>query len=64
MKSRLKHALFVAGETQSGLARRLGINRATVHRWVTDEGVLMMSLRQAERVASALGCKIKDLFEE
>lgn len=55
---------MAADETQSGLARRLGVDRITVHRWVTDEGVLMMSLRQAEKVASALGCKVKDLFEE
>ena len=64
MKSRLKRALDEAGETQTGLARALGVSRITVHRWATDAGVLMMTMRQAERVARALGCKVSDLYEE
>lgn len=64
MKSRLAEAVYAAGETKAGLAKKLGVSRVTVHRWATDEGVLMMTMRQAERVARALGCRVSDLYRD
>lgn len=52
----------IAGITQSELARRLGVGRATVSQWVCGGAYPSTVLLPA--LAEALGCSIDDLFSE
>ena len=64
MKSRIKEVLARQGVTMRWLASALGVHWVTVSRWCTDEGVGGMRLRDAGRVAAALGCRVSDLFDD
>lgn len=64
MRSRLRVVLADRRVTNRELARRLGVSENTVCRWGSDEGIGQASLAALERVASALGCEARELFEE
>ena len=64
MKSRIKEVLARQGVTMRWLASALGVHEVTVSRWCTDEGIGGLRLRDAERVAAALGCRVAGLFDE
>lgn len=63
MRSLVQQRLERAGMTQRELSDRLGVHKVTVCRWCSDEGIRSMTIRQLERVADAVGCGVKDLFE-
>ena len=64
MRSRIKAAIAENRTTARSLAAALGVHEVTVSRWCTDEGIGGLRLRDAERVAVALGCRVSDLFDD
>ena len=64
MRSRVREMAERAGMSERELARRLGVHHVTVCRWARRDGIGSMSLRTAESVARALGCRVADLFDE
>lgn len=64
MRSRVRVQLAERRMTMQDLAVETGVNRTTVGRWCTDEGIGSMRLKDAERCAASLGCRVADLFEE
>lgn len=50
------------GWTQEQLAEATGIHRVTIARYETVNGG--MTLESAQRLASALGCKVDDFLKE
>ena len=63
MRPRLKEAIREAGTTGKRLAEMLGVDENTVSRWC-GEGFGGLTMRRADQVAAALGCRVADLFEE
>lgn len=63
MKSRINVLLAERRMTKRALARELGVHEMTVSRWSRDDGIESMSLRELARLAEAVGCDPKDLFE-
>ena len=63
MRSMIRNRVKEAGITQAELARRIGVDKQTVFRWCGD-GIRVLTLGKAERVADALGCRVRDLFDE
>lgn len=63
MRPRLKEAIREAGTTGKRLAETLGVDENTVSRWC-GEGFGGLTMRRADQVAAALGCRVTDLFEE
>ena len=63
MRPRLKEAIREAGTTGKRLAETLGVDENTVSRWCGD-GFGSLTMRRAEQVAAALGCRVADLLEE
>lgn len=63
MRPRLKEAIREAGTTGKRLAETLGVDENTVSRWC-GEGFGGLTMRRADQVAAALGCRVADLFEE
>lgn len=64
MKSLINVRLAEARMTKVKLAKELGVRPETIWSWSTDKGVESMTLRVAAKVASVLGCKPQDLFED
>ncbi len=64
MRSLVKVRLAEARRTALSLSREIGVSRNTVGKWCTDRGIAGMTLRRAEQVALALGCRVSDLYEE
>ena len=52
---RLKAAMQEAGETQAGLARRIGVNRSTVSQLLDEEGARLPNAQVVGECAAALG---------
>lgn len=59
---RIKEVLKRYGITQDEIAKRLGINRVSVNRLLNDKNDMRVST--AEKFATAIGCRIGELFEE
>ena len=59
MRSLVKVRLAEARRTALSLSREIGVSK-----WCTDRGIAGMTLRRAEQVALALGCRVSDLYEE
>ena len=59
---RIKEVLKRYGITQDEIAKRLGINRVSVNRLLNDKNDMRVST--AEKFATAIGCRISELFEE
>ena len=57
---KFKETLEKYGLTQTDLANRLGINRVSVSRLLSDKNDLRFST--IEKIASAIGCDITELF--
>ena len=64
MKSLLNARLCDAGITKRKLAWLVGVSEDTIGRWASDEGVAKATLGKLDKVAEALDCCVKDLFEE
>jgi|GEM_PF-6490806 len=64
MRSLVNVRLAEARKTKRLVSGELGIDPATLWRWSTDRYVGTMCLRDAERLARCLGCRVADLFEE
>lgn len=60
MTIRIKEARKAAGLTQSELAEKLGVNRATVSKY--ESGDIDISIRQLARIAEILGVPVQDLM--
>lgn len=50
------------GITQEDVATKLGINRVSVNRLLSDKNDMRVST--AQKFADAIGCKVAELFEE
>ena len=50
------------GITQEDVATKLGINRVSVNRLLSDKNDMRVST--AQKFADAIGCKVSELFEE
>ncbi|MSR83013.1 MAG: XRE family transcriptional regulator [Candidatus Latescibacteria bacterium] len=61
MQPQLKAAIYAAGMTQKGLAKRVGISELDLSRIVTGRKVPAPPLRS--RIAAALGRSEGDLFK-
>lgn len=59
---RIKEVMKRYGITQDEIATRLGINRVSVSRLLSDKNDMRVST--AQKFADAIGCKIAELFEE
>lgn len=46
------------------LEKETGLAQTTILRARTNEGIMGCSLSTLERIAAALGCSIRDLFDE
>lgn len=64
MKSRLNVVLAERRVTKRQVCEALGLSKATVYLWSTDEGIRGVTLGKLERLASLLGCRVADLYEE
>lgn len=58
---RLAEVRKAAKVTQEELAKRLGINRATLSKY--ENGTINLNLSQLQKIADALGCSKWDLVE-
>lgn len=58
---RFKETLEKYGITQMELADRLGINRVSVSRLLSEKNDIRLST--IEKIAKAIGCKVGDFFE-
>ena len=63
MRSRLNVVLAERRVTKTALARELRVHRPSVHVWSTDKGMAGLTVGTLCRVARALGCDPRDLFE-
>ena len=63
MRSRLKVVLAERRLRQKEVARRLGVDKSSVWRWTTDEGIAQVSLGTLASLARAVGCEVEDLYE-
>ena len=59
---RIKEVMKRYGITQDEIATRLGINRVSVSRLLSDKNDMRVST--AQKFADAIGCKVAELFEE
>lgn len=59
---RIKEVMKRYGITQDEIATRLGINRVSVNRLLSDKNDMRVST--AQKFADAIGCKVAELFEE
>lgn len=59
---RIKEVMKRYGITQDEVATRLGINRVSVSRLLSDKNDMRVST--AQKFADAIGCKVAELFEE
>lgn len=59
---RFKEALEKYGITQMELADRLGINRVSVSRLLSEKNDIRLST--IEKIAKAIGCKVGDFFAD
>ena len=59
---RYKEVLKKYGITQSELAERLGINRVSVSRLLSDDNDMRAST--IIKIANAIGCSVSEMFEE
>lgn len=59
---RIKEVMKRYGITQDEVATRLGINRVSVNRLLSDKNDMRVST--AQKFADAIGCKVAELFEE
>lgn len=59
---RIKEVMKRYGITQDEVATRLGINRVSVSRLLSDKNNMRVST--AQKFADAIGCKVAELFEE
>ena len=50
--------------TTSSLAEKSGISRQAIYKARQDDGIAECRLSTLDRIASALGCSTKDLYEE
>lgn len=57
---KFKETLEKYGLTQTDLANRLGINRVSVSRLLSDKNDLRFST--IEKIAAAIGCEVTELF--
>ena len=64
MRSRVKVVLAERRRKAFEVASALGVARDTVYLWCTDKGIGGLRLRDAERLARELGCRVSDLYEE
>jgi DNA-binding XRE family transcriptional regulator len=62
MESLLNVRLAEARRTKRSVAKEVGVSPETVWRWSTDSGIGGLCLRDADRLARAIGCDTKDLF--
>ncbi len=63
MISRLNDVIRRRGLTKRELARLVGVSEDTIGRAARDDGIGRLTLGKLERLAHALGCGVKDLFE-
>ena len=63
MRSRLNVVLAEKRVTKTALARELCVHRQSVHVWCTDKGMAGLTVGKLCRVARALGCDPRELFE-
>jgi len=61
-RTAVRRAMARKGVTVSGLARKIGSHRPDVSAWVN--GRHTPTLRNAVRLAEALGCSLDDLTED
>lgn len=64
MKSLLNACLKEARMTKTELAMRTGIGRTSLWLYSRDDGMGRARLGALETIAQAIGCAVKDLFEE
>ncbi|MBQ9003504.1 MAG: helix-turn-helix transcriptional regulator [Eggerthellaceae bacterium] len=64
MKSRLNVVMAEKGLRKVDVAKAIGVHMQSMWRWSTDEGIEGISLRTLSKLAEAIGCDAKDLFEE
>lgn len=60
--NRIKEVLAEKGETQTGLAEKLGVDFVTVSRWANNH--IQPSFEVLEKIAKLLKVKIKDLIND
>ena len=63
MRSRLNVVLAEKRVTKTALARELCVHRQSVHVWSTDKGMAGLTVGKLCRVARALGCDPREVFE-
>lgn len=63
MRSRLNVVLAEKRVTKTALARELRVHRQVVYVWSTDKGMVGLTVGKLCRVAQALGCDPRELFE-
>lgn len=66
MRSMLNVRLAEARMTKRELERRTGLGHTTVWHYATDgsDGIGSARMATLEKIARAIGCSVKDLFEE
>jgi transcriptional regulator with XRE-family HTH domain len=56
----LRNLRLQAGETQNGLAKKLGVDRSAVGHW--ESGAAKPASDKIPAIAAALGCTIDELY--
>lgn len=64
MKSNVRELMEKKGITLRALEDRTGLNHVTILRARDDEKIEGCQLKTLRKIAEALGCQVKDLFEE
>ncbi|BCS86840.1 helix-turn-helix domain-containing protein [Pseudodesulfovibrio sediminis] len=63
MQSKVKEVMTEKGATILGLADDAGVSQRTIQK-ARDTRIESCTLRTLAAIATALGCRVKDLFEE
>ena len=64
MKSLVNVRIAEAGTTKREVSQRAGVGRTQLWKYSTDEGIERATMPALVRIAQAIGCGVKDLFEE
>lgn len=64
IKSRLKEVMEDRGFSVRRLESASGVANPTITKARKDEGMALMSIRVLSHLADALGCSVKDLFDD
>lgn len=64
MKSMLNVRLAEARMTKRELIKRAGISSSTIGRYSQDKEIERAAMPTLTKIVDAIGCSVKDLFEE